>query len=192
MEAWFGEDTEPVVIDVPISRYPCMVAMQVMNPPGFLEAPDDQDRVFETIIPKGAIALDLQVQELAAELGAAKVVVPAQADSIRAFLAKIGHCLAVAYNRAEGFEPFLPTLILNRDELGLREFVGKWRRILGSGALKHSPSAHETPMHFADLRVHTKDEIQYVVAQIVLFDALGFPGYEVVCGRLITDKVDKH
>lgn len=135
------------------------------------------------------VAFDLHLQVLAAELGAVRVAVEAitDADDLRLLLAKIAHCMAVAFAGIDNFEPYLIDLLLAKNGPALKRFVGRWDR---PGRETISPTSSKfsgTPMHKLSIRFHQKRKSQFIIAQIALFDLLGLASYEVVCGRMYSN-----
>jgi hypothetical protein len=147
-----------------------------MSPPRILSAPTDGDRRIFVTFPGGRELADKQLKALTTKVNASKIVIKSApaSDEYKIMLAKIAHCLTIAWFGADGFFPFLPDFIISRDFESLSLYVGA----------SQEPALEQPYAHWLEARYVRRGRQKLIVVKLSLFGFLGFPSYEVVSGRL--------
>lgn len=173
--ARFSDGSE-AILEVPISEHPLICSLFEMSPPRILSAPTDGDRKIFVTFPGGWELADRQLKTLATKVHASEVTIesaPASGE-FKIMLAKIAHCLTIAWFGFGGFSPFLPEFIRRRDFQALDLYVGA----------SQEPALEQPCAHWIEARYVRRGRQKLIVVKLSLFGFLGFPSYEVVSGRL--------
>ena len=181
--ARFPGEIDERSVDIPLARYPCMCTVVCMDPPRLLAQSNGGDRSMLSVHPRGLLQTDLQLQEIASEIGAESLVIKNRIDpdKHRVLLAKIGHSLAVAHFGLGKFEAYLPEAILARKGETLKNFVGCAAE-QAEKILREDGQQHKIAMLTCQVA-----EKRFLVARITLFSSVGLPSYDVICGCLSED-----
>ena len=187
VELTFYGKSEVVEVEVPVSEYPCQIAMFVMDPPYIFSSPGDGYKTITlTYLPFGspdAIAnSELALKRLNEKYGAyqSKVYVGTESEHHLFMLAKIAHSFAVAELGLDTFHPFLSDIIRLGELDKLKEFVGA----------PLSPRQKTDNLHSLCLKSVIIGQIKYLVCDISLLDRYDLNSYSVVVGALDTHHPD--
>lgn len=164
--------------NIPASEIPLMCAVPQLPPPRIIQGLPHTNK------------LDFQIVAKFTEEGRKKFL-PTHGEGVGInpidififlrFLAKIAHSFAIAQRGVDGFQPFLPDIILGKPEVLCSELY----QLIGGGMnlpnrLLCDPES--LPFHHLELHHVKASENTFVVVSIQLFCFLNMPTYSMVVG----------
>jgi len=176
MEVWLERANTRQRITVSRKSIPDFLLMPVLSQrPGILIGQPPGPRVpyhFQLVVNQR------EMQEAAAKLGGEKLHVPTHIDMEAYFqmIAKIAHGFAVAILGIDGFDPYLPPLIVRRQINLISYLIG--------ASFDHLPVWPDALSHQVGLGLIDRDGGQLLRSRVCLFAFHQGPAYDVIVGRL--------